>query len=93
MFLLKTFDGDVTSIFTGLLGSHLQSLLLFSFQPNLENLRPQLAGDEETVARFFVGDAVEDFRLLAVAFGGEQPRQVDPSGDFAVGRVDADDAV
>src|SRR4030095_901974 len=51
-------------------------------QPDLEQLRPELAGDEQPIALRIVGDAVE--HAVGRTFAGcEQPAQVDVPQDTA----------
>src|SRR3954452_16797374 len=63
------------------------------YDGNLEELRPQFAGDEEAAVVGVPGDAVEDgFRSGAVG-SRQQAGEVDPAEDFARSRRDAGDAV
>src|SRR5829696_6041388 len=62
-------------------------------EPDLEKFRPELPRHEEAVARFVVGDAVEDGLLVGHVSRLEQPRKVNPALDLPRLWVDARDAV
>src|SRR5689334_16905701 len=66
---------------------------LFLLELDFEKFRPELAGHEEAVARFVVGDAVQDGLVVRHVARLEQPREVDPALDLSGLRVDARDAV
>src|SRR5207249_5968334 len=60
---------------------------------DLKQPRPELAGNEQPLALGVVGDAVEHVLLAGPLLRREDARHVDPAGDPARGRVDADDPV
>src|SRR3990167_4031080 len=70
------------------------SLCLGSAQPDLEQLRPPFAGDEQAFAACVPGDAVQDVVVRVQArILGDQGRQVDEGFHDAGLGIDAGDAV
>ena len=52
---------------------------LFRNKRDLEDLRPELAGDEEAVVRCVVGDSVEDGFIVGALIAGQQAfRSIQP---------------
>ena len=51
----------------------------FRNQPNLEDIRPEFAGDEEPLVVGIVGNAVQDCTGTTLIHGAEQAGKVDPA--------------
>src|SRR5262245_61812409 len=82
---------NVTALFTRLWNrtefEALQSRPLFlRHNFDFENLRPELAGDEQSIGSGVVCDAVEDRLRIRDFRLWQQPCQIDPPHNFSVGR-------
>ena len=62
-------------------------------ESDFEELRPELAGDEEAIVLGVVGDAVEDIGLGGAIGGSQETAAIDRADDFAGFGIDAGDAV